>query len=139
MLNIPPVVFCKRPLSQLARIGSLIRINVDTKHPVAFGMAAEAVAMTTGGQAFESTLLKEANTGNREVKVIARYASKDLLASGWLSGERLVLGKPIAVEARMGKGSVLLYGFRPQFRGQPYGTFKLVLNALYLASAEKIQ
>jgi len=119
--------------------GSLIRINVDTRHPVAFGMAPEAVAMTTGGQAFESTLIKEANTGNREVKVIARYATKDLLASGWLSGERLVLGKPIAVEARLGKGSVLLYGFRPQFRGQPYGTFKLVLNALYLASAEKIQ
>jgi hypothetical protein len=117
--------------------GSLIRITVDTKNPIAFGMNTEAIAMTTGGQAFESTLIKEANAGNREVKVIARYASKDLLASGWLSGERLVLGKPIAVEARMGKGNIVLYGFRPQFRGQPFGTFKLVLNALYLASAER--
>ncbi|MBM3762911.1 MAG: hypothetical protein FJW36_22010 [Acidobacteria bacterium] len=112
--------------------GSLIRINVDTNHPVAQGMAQDAIAMTTGGQAFESI-------GSADVKVLARYASKDLLASGWLSGERLVLGKPIAVEARLGKGNVLLYGFRPQFRGQPYGTFKLVLNALYLASAERIQ
>ena len=119
--------------------GSLIRINVDTNNPIAFGMNAEAIAMTTGGQAFETTLLKEANTGDREVKVIASYAGKDLLASGWLSGERLVLGKPIAVEARLGKGSVLLYGFRPQFRGQPFGTFKLVLNAIYLASAEKLK
>ena len=119
--------------------GSLIRINVDTSHPLALGMREESIAMTTGGQAFESTLLKEANQGDREVKVIARYASRDLLASGWLSGEKQVLGKPILVQARLGKGSVLLYGFRPQFRGQSYGTFKLVLNALYLASAEKLQ
>jgi hypothetical protein len=119
--------------------GTLIRLDVDTKHPAAFGMAAKTVAMTTGGQAFETTLLAEANTGEREVKVIARYAKQDLLASGWLSGERAVTGKAIAVEARLGQGSVYLYGFRPQFRGQPYGTFKLVLNAIYLASAEKTQ
>jgi hypothetical protein len=118
--------------------GSLIRLDVNTSHPVAFGMRQKAVGLTTGGQAFESTLLPEANTGEREVKVIARYASQDLLASGWLSGERVVLGKPIAVEARLGQGRVLLYGFRPQFRGQPYGTFKLVLNAIYLASSEQI-
>ncbi len=111
--------------------GSLIRINVDTAHPIAFGMAAESIAMTTGGQAFSII-------PNRDVKVLAHYASQNLLASGWLSGERAVLGKPIAVEARLGKGQVVLYGFRPQFRGQPYGTFKLVLNALYLSAAEKL-
>lgn len=119
--------------------GSLIRLEVDTTHPLAFGMKADPIGMTTGGQAYETTLMPEANRGAREVKVIARYAKQDLLASGWLSGERAVLGKAIAVEARMGRGSVYLYGFRPQFRGQPYGTFKLVLNALYLASAEKVQ
>jgi hypothetical protein len=119
--------------------GTLIRLDVDTNHPAAFGMRAQTVAMTTGGQAFEVTLLKEANKGDREVKVLAHYAKQDLLASGWLSGERAVLGKPIAVQARFGEGSIYLYGFRPQFRGQPYGTFKLVLNAIYLAGAELIQ
>jgi hypothetical protein len=118
--------------------GSLIRLDVDTTHPYAFGMQKQAVAMTTGGQAYETTLMKEANNGDREVKTVATYASKDLLASGWLSGERQVLGKPILVDARLGKGNVVLFGFRPQFRGQPYGTFKFLLNALYLASAEKL-
>jgi hypothetical protein len=28
-----------------------------------------------------------------------------------------------------------MFGFRPQFRGQSYATFKLVLNAVYLGSA----
>jgi hypothetical protein len=111
--------------------GSLIRIQVDATHPAAFGMPADAVAMTTGGQAF--SLIP-----NRDAKVLARYAASNLLASGWLSGEKAVLGKPIAIEAKLGQGQVFLYGFRPQFRGQPYGTFKLVLNALYLSASERL-
>ena len=70
-------------------------------------------------------------------KPVVNLARRDLLASGWLSGERSVLGKSILVDAAYGKGRVLLYGFRVQHRGQPFGTFKLLLNALYLGSAKK--
>jgi hypothetical protein len=69
---------------------------------------------------------------------VARYASSNLLASGWLSGERVVAGKPILVEARHGKGRVVLFGFRPQFRAQSSGAFKLLLNAIYLSAAQKL-
>jgi hypothetical protein len=118
--------------------GSLLRINVETTHPVAFGMPKEAIAMSTGGQAFDVTLLPEFNKGEREVNTVARYASSNLLASGWLSGERAVLGKNILLDVRYGKGRVILFGFRPQFRGQPHGTFKLLLNAVYLGSAKPL-
>ena len=47
-------------------------------------------------------------------------------------------GKPALIEARHEKGKVLLFGFRPQHRGQTYGTFKLLLNAIYLASAKSL-
>jgi hypothetical protein len=118
--------------------GSLIRINVDTRNPLAFGMQPDAIAYSQGGQAFDITLLADFNKGERETKSVATYAKKDLLASGWLSGERQVLGKSILVEAHHGKGKVVLFGFRPQFRGQTFGTFKLVLNAIYLASAKTL-
>lgn len=118
--------------------GSLLRIKVDNTHPIAFGMPAEAFAMSTGGQAFNVALLPEHNTGDRAVKSVAKYADRNLLASGWISGERTVLGKDILLEAAMGKGRVVLFGFRAQFRGQAHGTLKLLLNAIYLGSADKL-
>jgi hypothetical protein len=118
--------------------GSLIRIQVDTAHPIAWGMPPDAYAFTTGGQAWDVTLPKEENQGEREIRSVARYASSNLLASGWLSGERVVAGKPILVEARHGKGRVVLFGFRPQFRAQSTGAFKLLLNAIYLSAAQKL-
>lgn len=118
--------------------GSLVRITVDTKNPLAFGMPEEAIAFFNGGQAYEETLAPEYNKGDGEVRTVARFAARDLLASGWVSGESAVLGKGAVMEARHGEGRVVLFGIRPQFRAQPYGTFRLLLNAVYLASAKAL-
>ena len=118
--------------------GSILRIKVDNTHPIAFGMPADAFALSTGGQAFNIALLPEYNHGDRAIKSVAKYADRNLLASGWISGERIVLGKDILLEAQMGKGRVVLFGFRPQFRGQSHGTLKLLLNSIYLGSADKL-
>ncbi|HTT65591.1 MAG TPA: M14 metallopeptidase family protein [Bryobacteraceae bacterium] len=118
--------------------GSLVRITVDAGQPLAFGMAKDAIALVTGGEAFDVSLAPEYNRGDREVRVAARFAAKDLLASGYVSGEKAVLGKAALVDARFGAGHVVLFAFRPQFRGQPFGTFKFLLNAVYLASARSM-
>jgi hypothetical protein len=118
--------------------GSILRIEVDNTNPIAFGMPKEAYAMSTGGQAFDITLLPEFNTGDRQIRSFAKYADKNLLASGWISGERAVLGKSIALESRVGNGRVVMFGFRPQFRAQSHGTFKMLLNAIYLGSAKTL-
>jgi hypothetical protein len=115
--------------------GSIIRITVDTKQPIAFGMPEEAFAFQSGGQAFDVTLTATYTNPEFQARRVASYATKNLLASGWVSGERLVLGKPILVDASYGRGRVVLFGFRPQFRGQSFGTFKLLLNTIYLGSA----
>ena len=138
-----PVQFFPLPLlnvggSPFSCPGSLVRLNVDTSQPLAFGMAQEIVAFSTGGEAFEVNLAPGYNKGDREVRVAARFAAHDLLASGWLSGEKNVLGKPALVDARFGSGRVVLFAFRPQFRGQSFATFKFLLNAIYLASARTI-
>jgi hypothetical protein len=118
--------------------GSLLRVKIDNTHPLAFGMPEDGVIFTDGGQAFEITLLDPFNRGEREVRGVARYVESNLLASGWLMGERTVAGRHVVVDARHGQGHVVLFGFRPDFRGQSFGTFKFLLNAIYLGSAKKL-
>ncbi len=115
--------------------GSILRLDVNIKHALAEGMPPQAYATSTGGQAFEISLAPKFNKGEKEVTVIASYAKTNLLASGWLSGERAALGKAAAVEARVGAGRAILFGFRPQFRAQSFGTFKLLLNSIYSGTA----
>ena len=61
---------------------------------------------------------------------VARYPDAQILASGWLLGEKLLAGRTAIVDARLGDGHVILFGMRPQYRGQSYQTFKLFFNAL---------
>ncbi|MEN6601161.1 MAG: M14 metallopeptidase family protein [Bryobacteraceae bacterium] len=112
--------------------GSLLRVKVDNQQPLAAGMPPEVAAFVQGGQAFEITLLDQFNKGDREVRSVARYAESHLLASGWLTGENTIAGRHAVVQAQHGAGRVVLFGFRPDFRGQSFGTFRLLLNAIYL-------
>ncbi|HEX7176531.1 MAG TPA: hypothetical protein VF240_14795, partial [Pyrinomonadaceae bacterium] len=104
--------------------GSILRIEVDTTHPIARGMAREADAYFIQSQAFEV----EEREG---VRVVARYAGKDaVLRSGWLLGPQHLAGKAALVEVALGRGRVRLFGFRPQHRAQTWGTFPFIFNAI---------
>jgi hypothetical protein len=67
------------------------------------------------------------------VKIIAWYPKdKDPLLSGWLLGGDRIKGKAALVEVGMGKGRIILFGFRPQYRGQSLATYPLFFNAISL-------
>ena len=65
-------------------------------------------------------------------RMVLRYPAQgaDLLMSGFLQGAEEIAGKAAAVEVPVGRGRVLMFGFRPQYRGQSVATFKLLFNAL---------
>jgi hypothetical protein len=114
--------------------GSILRIELDTTSPIARGMPKESIAWVEDSPVFEVIPESRRSAGElsaENVRVIARYpADKNPLLSGWLLGENRIRGKAALVEVTLGKGRIILFGFRPQYRGQSLATYPLFFNAI---------
>ncbi|MCC7309280.1 MAG: hypothetical protein IT173_17095 [Acidobacteria bacterium] len=126
--------------------GSILRTELDTTSPIAKGMPKESIAWfenspafelseppaSAGGQSLGTTNRPTANAAGSDIRIIARYPSdpKAILLSGWALGAEKIAGKAALVEVTMGKGKIILFGFRPQYRGQSLATFPLLFNAI---------
>jgi hypothetical protein len=110
--------------------GVILRIQVDTTHPLGFGMASDSYGFYNNGPFFS---LVE-GFGGLKPKVIARYPNQDVIASGWLRGEDAMTGRAAVVSVDLNPGRVVLFGLRPQHRAQTHATFPLLFNALLLSA-----
>src|SRR5262245_33151770 len=107
--------------------GSMLKVSFDNHHPIAYGMPAKGLALFLNSPAFEVTA--ESAEG---YDVVARYADRELLQSGWLLGEENLARRAAIITAKKGQGKVVLIGFPAQHRAQMHGTYKLLFNALLL-------
>lgn len=109
--------------------GSLVRVSVNTNHPVTADMPKETAIYIDRGVAFDTT----SPGGELQRWVLMTYPedSRDILLSGWISGEERLTRKAAAVAVTYGKGRIVLFGFRPQHRGQTHATFPMIFDALY--------
>lgn len=111
------------PKDEFYMASSLLSIVTDPSHPVMAGMPTRATVFVGRSPMFETT---EGFQGY----VLAKYPeSGALLMSGYLEGEEHVLGRAAALDVQHGNGHVILIGFKPQWRGQPFGTFRILFNA----------
>ena len=132
--------------------GSILRTELDLSHPIAKGMPQQSIAWFENSPVFEliepplvsgglpqassapqaSGSAKPPLTSGGPIRVIAHYPSdpKQILLSGWALGAEKIAGKAALVEFTIGKGKIVLFGFRPQYRGQSLATFPLLFNSI---------
>jgi hypothetical protein len=106
--------------------GALLRVEQENPElPINFGIPSAPVVMFQRGPAFTPL-------AGFEGAILARYAKgTNPLESGLLLHPEAIQDKAAAVELAYGKGRIVLYGFKPQFRGQSHGTYRYLFNALY--------
>ena len=113
--------------------GSILEVAVDQAHPIAAGLGATADVFFLRSPAFEIDATFAAEQARRAGGIQAAQP----LRSGWILGEKLLDRRAALVDAPAGKGRAILIGFRAQFRGQTYGTFRVLFNAIYYAAVAR--
>jgi hypothetical protein len=105
--------------------GAILETRVEGGSPLGHGLAAATPVW------FESSPAFDVKSG----RVVLRYPHQNPLLSGWLLGDQHLRGKAALVDVSVGRGRVVLFGFRPQYRAQSWATYVPLLNALYLSAA----
>jgi glutamine amidotransferase-like uncharacterized protein len=126
--------------------GSILRMDYDTSHPLAYGLEPRSIGYISGAYALEvvsDELEAEAgdnrgdvleNAAESGIRVVARFPDEPLLLSGFVAGEEKLRGKASVIEAEVGRGRVVLFGFNVQNRAQAHATHKLLYNAVFRGS-----
>jgi hypothetical protein len=106
------------PRSELYCPGSILELDVE-------GRGGRSIAWFENGPVFE------VDDDAKNVRVLARFAPAErLLLSGWLLGAAKLAKRPAIVEVARGRGRVVLFALRPQYRGQSWATLPLLLAQL---------
>ncbi len=107
--------------------GSIMSVITDPTHPVMAGMPERADVMVFNSPVF-TTL--EGFDG----AVLAKFPGDVTpLRSGFLNGLPHIQGYAAALDVKHDRGHAILFGFQPEWRGQPTGTFRTVFNAAFFA------
>ena len=103
--------------------GTIVAVTTEPSHQVMSGLPSTAAVFADNSPVFETL-------DGFKGRVLARYAdSGSPLLSGYLIGEKHLYGKAAALDVELERGRVILLGFRPEWRGQPFGTFNVLFNA----------
>jgi hypothetical protein len=101
--------------------GSLLNVRL-ADHPLTRGLPRDIAIWNETSPAWEIT------SGIS----VANYVNQNVLASGWLLGEKYLTAKTALADIPLGKGRAILFGMRPQYRAQSYQSLKMLFNAFLL-------
>jgi hypothetical protein len=109
--------------------GSILLMQLDVRSPLSYGSPEKIAAMVSWGPAFVPAATTEPG-----LQLAARYPDYNPLMSGYLIGPEKLYGAGTIAVQPVGRGRVILFAFRPQFRAMTDGTYKLLFNAVFWAA-----
>ncbi len=112
--------------------GSLVKVNLLADHPLTLGMPASIGVFSRGRPVFTTSVPKF----DMDRRVIGTYPEKDILMSGYASGEEKMGNRAAMLWMEKGKGQFVLFGFGPQFRTSTQTSYKLLFNAILLEQVD---
>jgi hypothetical protein len=115
--------------------GSILEARIDAADPVAWGMPERGNFYFERSAAF----ILPPNPAAEGLKSVVWIDRDAPLRSGWAWGQKYLKDSVTVACASVGAGRLHLMGSEVAFRGQTHGTFKLLFNALLLATAKPVQ
>ena len=112
--------------------GSLVKVDLTPDNPLTCGMPESIGVFSRGRPIFKTSV----PLFDMDRRVIGTYPEKELLMSGYISGEEKMGNTAAVIWMRKGKGQFVLYGFNPQFRASTQASYKLLFNGLLLDRIE---
>jgi hypothetical protein len=109
--------------------GSILQVSVDPSNPIAFGSTSTVPIFYENGPSFKVS---------GDAKSIASFTTDKPLLSGWILGGQFLKDTSVIAEEPVGKGRIILFGFRPQYRAQSEVTYKFLFNALLYSSSNAV-
>jgi hypothetical protein len=106
--------------------GSILQVSVDNTNPIAFGSTPTVPIFYENGPVFHVS---------GDAVSVASFTTDKPLLSGWIQGGELLKGNSVIAEEPQGKGRLVLFGFRPQYRAISEVTYKFLFNALLYSSS----
>ncbi len=127
-LDAPPSMHRSLPRSTFNIPGSILRVDLDTSHWLAYGLESATPVFFWNSPFWRSP---------GGARVVARYPAGGLLMSGWIQGEEELAGAAAVLEVPHGRGRVVMVGFSPEYRAQSHQTFKVLFNAVFRPQTDR--
>jgi hypothetical protein len=109
--------------------GSILQISVNPSNPIAFGSTPTVPIFYEDGPTFKVS---------GDAHSVASFTTDKPLLSGWILGGQFLKGTSVIAQEPVGKGNLILFGFRPQYRAQSEVTYKFLFNALLYSSSKAV-
>jgi hypothetical protein len=113
--------------------GSILEVAVDNTVPVAWGLD-ERIQVS-----FSRNPVFRLEPDAQGVTPVAWFDTANPLSSGWAWGQEHLKDGVAIIDAKVGNGSLYLFGPEILRRSQPHGTYKFLFNGIYLAGTEEVR